>query len=158
MLTAVIVRYMRRQTLLQKRVNDVQVFEMIVRRLEETRPARAMIRDYIKKGEIVIPPPSPVLEAVDCVCREFYFLGLYRSQVNLVDQNLVDEFYSVPFVLLYEQILGKYSDYLRDESRRGHSHFWELVQFYERVKYVPKHHPGKTPGAKEWPCDARVQS
>ncbi|PYX67556.1 MAG: hypothetical protein DMG72_25270, partial [Acidobacteria bacterium] len=62
-LTWIIVRYMKRQTLLQKTVNDTQIFEMIVRRLEATREARALIRDYVKKGEVVIPPPGPVLEA-----------------------------------------------------------------------------------------------
>src|SRR5439155_10364474 len=92
-LTWIIVRYMKRQTLLQKTVNDTQIFEMIVRRLEATREARALIRDYVKKGEVVIPPPGPVLEAADRVCREFDFLGLIDRR-GLVNHALVDEFYS----------------------------------------------------------------
>jgi hypothetical protein len=139
-LTAIIVYYNGRQTLLQKKASDIQIFAMVVQRLEVTRADRAAIRDYVKRGNIVVPPPSPVLEAVDRVCREFDFVGFIERK-GLIDKALVDEFYSVPFVFLYKQLLGKYVNYLRDESRRGRTHFWELVQFYERVRYVAKNHP-----------------
>ena len=147
-LTLIIVLYMRQQTLLQN-------FDMMAQQLEDTRTDRAVLRAYVTEGDVRIPPPpGPVLEAADRVCRIFDLLG-FMDRRHLLNRNLVDEFYSVPFVLLYEQLLGGYAAYLRDESRRGSTHFWELVQFYERVRYVPQNHPGRTTGATKWPAHPR---
>lgn len=65
----------------------------------------------------------------------------------------VDYIYAVPFVDLYDAFLGDYVQHLR-AGDRGPRHFWELVKFYERVKYVPSNHPAVT-GAPDWPPDPR---
>jgi hypothetical protein len=65
----------------------------------------------------------------------------------------VDYIYAVPFVELYETLLSKYIEHLRD-GPRGMKHFWELVKFYERVRHVPSNHPVET-GAPDWPEDPR---
>jgi len=61
--------------------------------------------------------------------------------------------YAVPFVDLYETFLADYVDNLR-KGPRGMTHFWELIQFYERVRNVPLNHPAVT-GSKDWPRNPR---
>ncbi len=161
-ITAIMAWHMYRQThlqkqaaTLQKRASDSQFFYFIVARMEQTRRDRATIREYVKAGAIECPPPEPVRGAVDRVCREFDLLGLLDRN-GLVDSRLVDQFYSVPFVLLYEEIIGKYVEYLREQAQRGPTHFWELVQFYGRVRWVPSNHPGLS-DLPDWPDDPRAK-
>jgi hypothetical protein len=119
------------QTRQQHRFSKLQVFSLIFERLEETRMDRRTVRDWLKKYEesgtdAPVPPEDiEVASAVDRVCREFDLLGLLERN-GLVDSLLVDEFYSVPFALLYQQYLKRYMYHLR-KGRRGPTHFWELT-------------------------------
>lgn len=102
------------------------------------------------------PPEDPngiIKKAADDVCRVYDRLALIDRH-KLLNNKYVDEFYSVPFVILYERVLDKYVDGLR-RGERGLTHFWELTQFYDRVKSVPANHPAYIEGAKEWPKKPR---
>ena len=154
-LTIIIIWYTHTQTSIQKKVSDVQAFYSVAQRMEQIRGDRQIVRDYVKKGEIQIPPPDDVQKAADHICREFDILGLL-DRTGFIDSRLVDLFYSVPFVLLYNDILGSYVEYLRKPERRGPTHFWELVQFYDRVQNVPGNHPSFS-GAADWPINPRLK-
>ncbi|MCL4505653.1 MAG: hypothetical protein M1434_01155 [Chloroflexi bacterium] len=148
------------QAIVQARIDKNQIFNSAVDRLESVRTDRRELRSYVKnvndqKQQISYPLPPDIEKVVDRVCREFDFLGLL-DRTNRVDHHLVDMFYSVPFVKLYEEILGGYVNQIRQENKRGPTHLWELVQFYERVKYVPTNHPAVT-GEMDWPQNPRTK-
>jgi len=148
-------RTMKQQSDLQKRVTGLQVFQIAIQRMEDTRRDRQRLRDYLAsrpRGDAALP--DEVRDAADRVCRDFDILALL-DRTGFVDQRLVDSFYSVPFVLLYDSLLGPYVADLRKPEKRGPTHFWELVQFYERVKDVPKNHPAVT-GEPDWQDDPRL--
>jgi hypothetical protein len=152
-LTAAVVLFMWLQTKAQRKTLQMQAFDMLAAKLEEGRQQRRVVRDYARdskarSGKVVFPLPNEVMDAVDRICRDFDYLGLF-DRTGLVDSRLVDMFYSVPFVLLYEDILGEYVAELRKQENRGPTHLWELVKFYERVRAVPKNHPGVT-GNANW--------
>jgi hypothetical protein len=159
-LTVGILYIMWLQTREQRKAVDLQMFHELAARMEEARPLRQIVRSYVKlKRESetkIFPLPDDIKEAVDKICREFDYLGLLDHN-RVVDSRLVDRFYAVPFVLLYKDVLEIYVNELRRAENRGPTHFWELVQFYERVKDVPKKHPGLT-GKPDWPEDARTTS
>lgn len=157
-LTVAVVVFLARQTRAQQKAVKLQIFHMIVERMENTRAYRQTLRDYIKKSKlehekVPFPPPEEIKEAADKVSREFDYLGLL-DRIGMVDSRLVDLFYSVPFVFLYKDLLNEYISELRKPESRGPTHFWELVQFYNRVKNVPDNHPGLS-GNLDWPKDAR---
>ncbi len=129
----------------------IDVFAM----MEPTRPARKLIRSAIKAGRTWKQLKPKDRAAVDDLCRRFDLLGLY-DRLGIVNSLHVDYIYSVPFVELYEGFLSEYVNYLRN-GLRGLTHFWELVQFYERVRHVPRNHPAET-GAPDWPPDPRNRS
>jgi hypothetical protein len=137
-LTAFIAWYMRRQTSLQKQLTNIQIFYSFVKRMEATRVDRAKLRAYVQQQRaagqpITMPLPPDVDEAANRVCREYDILGLLDRH-GLIDRRLVDQFYSVPLALLHKDILATYLNYIRDASRRGPTHFWELASFAERVR------------------------
>lgn len=159
-LTVAVVFFMRRQSRAQEEMAKLQRFHMLAMRMEDVRHLRREVREYIRKckekdGE-VFPLPNEIRDAVDKVGREFDYLGLL-DRTGLVDSRLVDMFYAVPFVLLYNDILGSYAAEVQKPENRGPTHFWELVQFYERVKHVPDNHPGNT-GKSDWPENPRLPS
>jgi hypothetical protein len=160
-LTAAVVWIMHIQTTAQTRTVKLQMFNMLAARMENARQHRQVVRDYASKcwletGRVVFPLPDNVRDAADRVCREFDYLGLIDRN-RIVDPKLIDQFYAVPFVQLYEDVLQTYVDDLRKPENRGPAHFWELVQLYERVKNVPRNHPGLGPAVKpDWPNDARA--
>jgi len=157
-LTALVVYLMFRQTRAQKEAVKFQRFHMLAIRMEDVREQRHAVRDYVREsksqqGKVVFPLPDEVRNSTDKVCREFDYMGLL-DRTEIVDSRLIDSFYAVPFALLYEDILGEYVAELRKPDNRSPTHFWELVQFYERIKSVPKNHPGLS-GKVDWPKDAR---
>jgi hypothetical protein len=89
---------------------------------------------------------------MDELCRRFDLLGLY-DRIGIVNSLHVDFIYAVPFVELYEGFLKPYVEHLRTGTR-GMKHFWELVQFYDRVKHVPSNHPAES-GKPNWPENPR---
>lgn len=140
--------------LLMSRQTRLQVFQIMIERMEQTRGDRRRLRDYLATEKADAPLPNDVREAADRVCRHFDILAL-ADRTGLIDRRLVDSFYSVPLVDLYERILARYVEDLRKPENRGPTCFWELVQFYERVRHVPKDHPGTT-GKAKWPRHPRV--
>jgi hypothetical protein len=122
--------------------------------MERTRPARKLVRDASGKNKTWRDLNDTELAAVDDLCRSFDLLGVY-DKLGIVNSLHVDYMYAVPFVELYETFLADYVKHLRD-GPRGQKHFWELVQFYERVKYVPRNHPAETK-APDWPQDPRAK-
>lgn len=121
--------------------------------MERTRAARKLVRDARSKGLTWRNLDPSQLEAVDDLCRSFDLLGIY-DRLGIVNTLHVDFMYAVPFVELYETFLREYVEYLRN-GPRGLKHFWELVQFYERVKNVPHNHPTET-GDPDWPRNPRA--
>lgn len=159
-LTAGVLIFFRLQTKAQQKIVKLQIFHMVVERMENTRAYRQTLRDYVKKSKrehekALFPLPEEVREAADNVSREFDYLGLL-DRTGMVDSRLVDSFYSVPFVFLYKDLLNQYVSELRKPENRGPTHFWELVQFYNRVKNVPNNHPGLS-GNLDWPKDTRQE-
>jgi len=122
--------------------------------MERTRPARKLVREARDSGKTWNDLTPSELSAVDELCRSFDLLGVY-DKLGIVNSLHVDYMYAVPFVDLYETFLAEYVKHLRD-GPRGKTHFWELVEFYERVKYVPRNHPAKT-GDPDWPEDPRAK-
>jgi hypothetical protein len=120
--------------------------------MERTRPARKICRDARDNGKTWRDLNSTQLAAVDDLCRSFDLLGVY-DKLGIVNSLHVDYMYAVPFVDLYETFLKDYVEYLQN-GPRGPMHFWELVQFYRRVRNVPRNHPAAT-GAPDWPQDPR---
>ncbi len=161
-LTCVVVVFMYRQTQAQRETIKLQAFQMLATRMEAVRQDRKTVRSYFHQAKadqgsnVSQPLPPDVEAAADRVCREFDYLGLMDRE-SMVDHRLVDLFYSVPFVQLYEVGLGDYVQKLRMREERGPTHFWELVEFYGRVKNVPKNHPGLS-GQTDWPPKPRVLS
>ncbi len=122
--------------------------------MEPVRATRRLIRDAMKAGKTWRDLSKEDCLQVDELCRRFDLLGLY-DRIGVVDRLHIDMIYAVPFVDLYERFLGDYVEWLRSgEGGRDRKHFWELVQFYERVKDVPKWHPVET-GEEDWPEDPR---
>jgi hypothetical protein len=121
--------------------------------MEKTRPARALVRQAKAEGRTWRELSGSELAMVDALCRSFDLLGVY-DRLGIVNSLHVDLMYAVPFVELYEPFLEAYVAYLREPEQRGKKHFWELVQFYERVKHVPSNHPAET-GASVWPTNPR---
>lgn len=158
-LTAAVVAFMYSQVRAQHTAIKLQMFYLAVGRMEEIREHRHVLREYVrtfqcKHEKVTFPLPDQVRYAADKVCREFDLLGL-MDRTGVVDSKLVDLFYAVPFALLYEDVLGQYVADLRKLESRGPTHFWELVQFYERVKNVPNKHPALT-RKPDWPEDPRT--
>ncbi len=110
--------------------------------MEKTRPARKLIREARSQGRTWRDLNEAELAAVDDLCRSFDLLGVY-DRLGIVNSMHVDLMYSVPFVDLYNTFLTDYIAHLQKPEQRGKTHFWELVQFYERVKNVPRNHPAK---------------
>ena len=52
--------------------------------------------------------------------------------------------------ILWRDYLRSYVGDLRQLSKRGPTHFWELDQFARRIEWVADNHPGLTPGKKKW--------
>lgn len=127
----------------------LDVFEL----MEPTRNTRRLIRSMVEKKRGWKDLTENELLQVDDLCRRFDLLGLY-DRLGIVSTLHVDYIYSVPFVELYDDFLSDYVDHLRRGSR-GLMHFWELVQFYNRVKHVPNNHPASTGGA-DWPENPRA--
>jgi hypothetical protein len=127
----------------------------IISLLEPTRATRHLIREKRSQGKTWKDLSNDELKEVDELCRRFDMLGLY-DRLGLINSLFVDLFYSVPLVELYETFLSDYVNYLRDDSKRGKTHFWELVKLYERVKYVPSNHPAIT-GNDDWPDNPRAK-
>ena len=140
-----------------KQLKQLDVFQKIVDRLEnpESRAARRearRLRDSGMTAEQVIANEN-ARKCVDQVCRDFDLIGLLDN-ADVIDRTLVDRFYAVPFIDLYDPFLKKYIDRLRlaEGENRGRTHFWEVDQLYDRVKNVV--HPSKrTPSV--WPEDPR---
>jgi len=137
-----------------RRLVEVQTLHAVFERMEKDRPARTQVRDYMAQCKSEGRPFSPiedenVKKAIDSVCRNYDLLG-FMDRHELLSRHYIDEFYSVPLVFLYDDILGQYVDSLRQERERGATHFWELTQFYQRVKDVPPNHPSRTAGATKW--------
>jgi hypothetical protein len=122
--------------------------------MERTRPVRKLVRDARSKNKTWRDLNDTELAAVDDLCRSFDLLGVY-DRLGIVNSLHVDYMYAVPFVELYDPFLADYVKHLREGSR-GQKHFWELVQFYERVRYVPRNHPAETK-APDWPRDPRAK-
>jgi hypothetical protein len=123
--------------------------------MERTRSARGLVRDARDHGRTWRDLNDTERVAVDDLCRTFDLLGVY-DRLGIVNSLHVDYMYAVPFVELYETFLADYIAHLRAPERRGQKHFWELVQFYERVKNVPRNHPAET-GAVVWPRHPREE-
>ena len=122
--------------------------------MEKTRPARTLVRKARAEGRTWRDLDETELASVDDLCRSFDLLGVY-DELGLVNSLHVDRMYSVPFVELYESFLASYVEHVRSPSQRGETHFWELVQFYEKVKNVPRNHPANT-GEPDWPSNPRA--
>jgi hypothetical protein len=143
----------------QKEIVKLETFHNLMERMESVRKDRGKVREYVRvskkenNSKVVFPLPPEVQEAADRICREFDHLALLDS-TDLVDRRLIDRSYAVPFVLLYEDVLGEYISELRKRENRGGTHFWELVAFYERVRNVPQNHPCNSQ-QDCWPDNAR---
>lgn len=138
----------------RKREFDTESFLRVTDFMEQTRQARSLVRGLIKGNRTwETLDRETELPVVDDLCRAFDRLGML-DRLQLIDTRLVDFFYSVPFVELYSQYLRNYVADLRSDEKRGPTHFWELVQFYDRVQHVPEGHPAKT-GDPKWPDDPR---
>lgn len=121
--------------------------------MEPTRKIRHLIYKARDQGKTWKDLKTEELEDVDELCRKFDTLGLY-DRLGIVNSYHIDMFYSVPFVDIYETFIRDYVADLRTIEKRGPRHFWELVQFYERVKKVPHNHPAST-GKEAWPENPR---
>jgi hypothetical protein len=119
--------------------------------MEKFRDDREMVRSYVRDGrswENVYPPQ---VLAIDRLCRSYEILGFIHRR-KLVKPELIDEMYSTAFVPLYDEFLKDYVDYKRRPDQRGTTHFYELTQFYERVK--EKDHPsGERPHLPRIPAE-----
>jgi len=122
--------------------------------MEKTRPARTLVREARAERRTWRDLDKTELASVDELCRSFDLLGVY-DRLGLVNSMHVDLMYSVPFVDLYESFLADYVKHVRGPRERGKTHFWELVQFYERVKNVPHNHPANK-GERNWPSNPRA--
>lgn len=119
--------------------------------MEEVRKDRATLRDFVERRTAgsVVKLDEDGLIAADRVCRQFDILGLLDRR-ELIDRNVVVEFYAGALIELYENVLRDYMNQLR----RGGTHFWELTQLYERMKTIRSSHPHPLEGGKDsWPDD-----
>lgn len=117
--------------------------------MEDIRDDRRFIRECAQQDKTWRMLSPEELMRVDRVCRAFDTLGIFR-RLGLVNRRLVGQFYSVPFVLVYESFLRDYVEELRRSENRGATHYWELVMLYDKVKSIEVYHPG-TRGDAEWP-------
>lgn len=140
---------LREQLTAQRAANDRESFLRLLSIMEETRRDREAIWEHVKMGVTWSQLNGSDRAKLDRVCRAFDTLGLF-DRLNLVDQRLIDQFYSPPFVRLYEEFLREYVEYIRSSRERGPTHYWELVRFYERAKLVPMNHPALL-GLEDWP-------
>jgi len=134
--------------------NDRDGFLRLLEIMEASRQDREFVRDCRNQHRKPVDLNKDEIDRVDRVCRTFDILGLFDRQ-HLINSHLVDEFYAPPFIELYKTYLKDYVEDLRQENKRGKTHYWELVQFYERVESVISNHPGLT-GASNWPDDSRI--
>ena len=139
---------LERQTIMQQHENDRQSFIQMTSLLEAGRADRAFVHECIRAGVSWRDVPPDQLEKVDRVCRQFDIVGAL-DRLHLVSSLAIDVIYASAFVELYEGFLRDYVNDVRSAEQRGMLHFWELVQFYERVRWVPHNHPAAT-GAAFW--------
>jgi len=146
-----------RATAAQRRATDLQLarsgFIQVIDLMERCREDRAYVRLLHKNGKTHADLVDMDLRRVDNVCRVFDILGYYDRH-RLIPQHFIDEFYAPTFIEIYESFLKSYVSSLREVTSRGPTHFWELVQFYERVKDVRKQHPALT-NSENWPENPR---
>jgi hypothetical protein len=137
-----------------ERQTKLQMFNWLLQRLEEKehRDARHAAREIAEKiKDKQLRAADLVTDkryeedrlSVDMVCRDFDVAGLLDRQ-GIVDQECLDRFYSIPFQILYKDLLGEYVAAVRNEGKRGSRHFWEVDEYYERVKGLK--HPVETDG------------
>lgn len=168
-LTLIIAWYTR----IQGKVAQSEFFDSVTKMMEDTRRDRHIIRAYVNGRKssnkpVFLKPeelsdaadrvsqlPKEVSDAADRVSRAYDYLGLLDRN-RLVDHKLIDFFYSVPLVKLWDDLLGDYVTKLTDPKTgtRDKTHLWELRQFYEQVKNVPANHP-EVAGKKNWPRNPR---
>jgi len=87
--------------------------------------------------------------AADRVCRWFDVLGLLDS-LKLLDRRIIDRFYAIPVVELWEICEPHVLSQL---EIRGRSHFWELRQLVQQLQCVKKNHPAFS--STKWPWHPR---
>ncbi len=144
----------------------VSMMQTVFNLMELSRPSRTALRVYVnerkkrKAPTDEIPFDTSIMpdieEHASNVCRAFDLLG-FLDRHHYIPQEIVDEFYAPPLVLLWGQVLGTYVDALRkpiSEGGRGLTHFWELAELYKRVKCVEQNHPG-IKNLSEWPKNPR---
>lgn len=148
-----------RQTQIAEGAAKLSNIQTVYTLMEQTREDRHAVRAYIRhcktEGRDIdgAALPEDVAKATDAVCRAYDVLGLLDRN-DLLNQAFTDEFYSVPLVLMYDEVLGAYVRNLQLPEIRGETHFWELTEFYSRVRCVPQHHPAVT--GRPWPDDRRM--
>jgi hypothetical protein len=118
--------------------------------LEKTREDRRKVRQWRPPND-GSNMPEDIRRSCEKVARVFDIIG-FLDRTKKLDRSFIDSFYSGSFVDLYEGVLGSYIESERRE--RSPRHFWEAVNFYERVRYVNRWHPANT-GSRNWPRNAR---
>ena len=106
--------------------------------MEKFRDDRERVRSYVRDGTGWENVEPPQVLAIDRLCRSYEILGFIHRR-ELIKPELIDEMYSAAFVPLYDEFLKDYVEYKRRPDQRGTSHFYELTEFYQRVK--DKEHP-----------------
>jgi len=119
--------------------------------MEKFRDDREMVRRYVRDGTGWENVDTPHALAVDRLCRSYEILGFIHRR-KLVKPDLIDEMYSTAFVPLYDEFLKDYVEYKRRPDQRGTTHFYELTQFYNRVK-EKKHPSGEKPHLPRIPAE-----
>ncbi|MDX2151919.1 MAG: hypothetical protein SFV54_14365 [Bryobacteraceae bacterium] len=138
-----------RQTENQRRALDTETFFQVFEFMERVRPDRALIRNLYGEWKASGQGDEELHVAYDKVARAFDTLGLLQRK-GLVRADLVREFYVAPLVILWEKYgLREFVALEREADRRGATHLYELVEFYNRVKQDASKHPTQTGAA--WP-------
>ena len=168
------------------KANQVQSYIKLLERMENIRPDRQSLRNFIskhkdkdgfsntveywEKQEILeshtteecqdkngIITNVPIKNILSRVTREFDIIG-FMDRSDLISKDMVNQFYAVPLVD-FTPLFKAYISLLRnkDNFQRDGTHLWELEQFMESIKHVKSNHPANT-GEKGWPKNPRIAS
>ncbi|MBI3447256.1 MAG: hypothetical protein HY055_18270 [Magnetospirillum sp.] len=133
---------------------NVNGFLSLLKWIEEGRPDRLAARKIISERKALDDLTDNERLTLDRVCKSFDILG-YMDRRRLIPQEFIDELYAVSFSKVYRGVLIEHvNSEIAGQGQPGH--FWELKQFFERIKQVPDQHPAIT-GKAAWPKNSRRQ-
>lgn len=121
----------------QSQAQVVNTFLAVLERMEQDRKERHWLRNKIAIwGKLDIARLSrEELEKLDRVCRGYDIMALFDRH-GLLEHRLVDEFYGVSVVELYDYALGPYIEHLRKNGERDPGHYWQVTALRARLEGV----------------------